>query len=116
MGGGIQGIPVRLGSHGSANGGWGGGLGLGEAPVGALQVSKPRTGITGEGQSSQLGGSDLGVVGWGWGLDLRQLSPDHTSLLKRFGSPLSAGLGSGSLGPVAGVDGAAIADLMGFGF
>lgn len=82
MGGGIQRIPVRLGSHESAKGGWGGGLGLGEAPVGALQVSKPRTGITGGEQSGQLGGSDLGVVGWGWGLGLRQLSPGHTSLLK----------------------------------
>lgn len=44
-----------------------GGLGLGEAPTGALEVSKPRIATPGRGQSGQLGGSDLGVVGWGMG-------------------------------------------------
>lgn len=91
-------------------GGWGGGLGLGEAPTGALEVSKPRIATPGRGQSGQLGGSDLGVVGWGWGLGLRPLSPEHTGVLNRFGSwaLVSARLGSGSLGLVAGVDGVPI--------
>lgn len=80
--GGIQGIPIRLGSHWCDKGGWGGGLRLDEAPTGALEVSKPRIATPGRGQSGQLGGSDLGVVGWGWGLGLRQLSPEHTGVLK----------------------------------
>lgn len=101
---------VRLGSHWRDKGGCGGGLGLDEAPIGALEVSKPRVATPGRGQSCQLGGSDLGVVGWGWGPGLRQLSPEHTGVLKRFGSwaLVSARLGSGSLGLVAGLDGAPI--------
>lgn len=79
---------------GWASGGWGGGLGLGDAPLGAPEVSKPRIATPGRRQSGQLGGSDLGVAGRGWGLCLRQVSPEHTGLRKR--------LGSGSLGLAAG--------------
>lgn len=77
---------------------------ISEAPIGALEVSVPTTATPAGGQSGQLGGSDLRVGAWEWSLGLRQLNPELTGLLKRFGSwaLVSAGLGSGSLGLVAG--------------
>lgn len=95
------GFPVRLGSHRSARGRWGGGLGLGEAPFGAPEVSKPRIATPGRRQSGQLGGSDLGVAGRGWGLCLGQVSPEHTGLRKQLGFG-SLGLAAGQRGFLSG--------------